>query len=222
MRDGKGNPRSERLINLIVQQVDRLNSLVDELLSLANIEQSRLSIHRVPSDLLVLIHDVIERFRLVYPQRSLIVEQCVEHCQGAWDINRLDQVFSNLIENALKYSPADTAVRVRIEAAPEDGALDMVQVSVIDCGIGIPEIEQAKLFGKFYRASNAEAYQKGLGLGLFISAEIVRLHGGTIMVESVEGEGSTFTVRLPVLDPEEVSGEPISSTTQLVTPHGTR
>lgn len=201
MRSGDLDPRRERVMTLIVQQVDRLSDLVNDLLSLTNIEQQRLTIHRKPADLVALLADIVERFRLIYPQRTITFERGIEDCYGLWDANRLDQVLSNLIENALKYSTDQQPVAVAIEHGERcKGSGNHLKITVKDRGIGIAPEDQARLFGKFFRASNAEAYQNGLGLGLFISQEIARQHGGTISLESTSGQGSTFILTLPIVD----------------------
>jgi signal transduction histidine kinase len=200
MRSGDQDARRERLMTLVIQQVDRLSELVNELLSLTNIEQQRLVLQRQPADLVQLLTDVVERFRLVYPQRVITLERRIDACFGQWDANRLDQVLSNLIENAIKYSPPEFPVTVTIDQEQAtNGSGDHVLITIQDRGIGIAQEDQARLFGKFFRASNAEAYQSGLGLGLFISQEIVREHGGTISLTSAQGEGSTFTLTLPIV-----------------------
>ena len=203
MRSGAQEPRQERIMTLMIQQVDRLGDLVNELLSLTHIEQQRLTLHRAPADLVALLADVVERFRLLYPARTIVFERQIARCEAAWDTHRLEQVMSNLIENALKYSPAEAPVTVTIAQASTGDDAPYLRFSVADRGIGIPARDQAQLFSKFYRAGNAEAYQSGLGLGLFISHEIVRQHGGAIDVESVEGQGSIFSVTLPIVDVAE-------------------
>ncbi|HZG66524.1 MAG TPA: HAMP domain-containing sensor histidine kinase, partial [Herpetosiphonaceae bacterium] len=198
MHPSEHDPQRERIMTLVVQQVDRLSDLVNELLNLTNIEQQRLTLNCKPVDLAQLVADVVERFRLVYPQRMIAFERRAVDCGCLGDTNRLDQVLSNLIENALKYSPAEYPVEVSIDRENRnDGVTDYLAISVKDQGIGIAPEDQGRLFGKFFRAGNAEAYRSGLGLGLFISREIVRQHGGSITVESAPGQGSTFTLRLP-------------------------
>ena len=205
MRLGNLDARQERIISLVSQQVDRLGDLVNELLSLANIEQRGLTIRRAPGDLVAITSDVVDRFRLMYPQRTIAFEPRLAHCEGAWDRDRLEQVLGNLLENALKYSPAHLPVTVGIpDASNDEQSRRCVRVNVIDQGIGIPTQDQARLFAKFYRASNAEAHHSGLGLGLFISNEIIQQHGGRIEVQSVEGQGSTFSLILPVVQGEHV------------------
>ena len=107
---------------------------------------------------------------------------------------RLEQVFQNLIQNALKYSEPTTPVFV---AAKEHAA--HVCVEVRDRGIGIPQVAFPHLFERFYRAANVqEGPVGGMGIGLYVVKEIVELHGGQVTVESTEGQGSTFTVYLPL------------------------
>jgi signal transduction histidine kinase len=110
------------------------------------------------------------------------------------DPDRMRQVVDNLLSNAIKYSPEGSDIRVHL--ALEDGAS---LTSVSDHGIGIPRDEIPQLFERFHRARNVSSrYYGGLGLGLYIARAIIEAHGGVIMVESEEGHGSTFTVRLPL------------------------
>jgi signal transduction histidine kinase len=109
------------------------------------------------------------------------------------DRDRLGQVFTNLISNAIKYSPDAQTVEMDLSASPET-----VTVRVRDHGLGIPREQREKIFERFYRASDPKQRAiPGLGMGLYIVAEIVKRHGGTISVDSTVGKGSTFTVTLP-------------------------
>jgi signal transduction histidine kinase len=110
------------------------------------------------------------------------------------DPQRLRQVFVNLLSNAHKYTPAGGQLRLQVRALPH-----AVYVDVQDSGIGMSADEQAQLFTKFFRADNPVTRQvSGTGLGLVITRSLVEMHGGTISVVSAPGEGSTFTVMLPV------------------------
>ena len=107
---------------------------------------------------------------------------------------RLEQVIQNLVQNAIKYSPAGGYVEVR---AARNGT--MACISVIDQGIGIPQGALSRLFTRFYRAPNVDPQHiSGMGVGLYVVQEIVSLHGGKVTVESQEGVGSTFTIYLPL------------------------
>lgn len=110
---------------------------------------------------------------------------------------RLEQVLQDLLDNAVKYSPAEGVITVCVEQRNAEAIL-----TISDQGIGIPEEARAQLFQRFYRASNLDPRRMpGMGIGLSIVNEIVALHGGVVEVDSAEGRGSTFTVRLPL--PEE-------------------
>jgi signal transduction histidine kinase len=119
------------------------------------------------------------------------------------DKGRLEQVFINLISNAMKYSPGATTVEIDLSASTET-----VTVSVRDHGIGIPQEQREKIFERFYRAPDlSQGVVPGLGMGLYIVAEIVRHHGGTIQVESERGKGSTFHVAFPLPSRGKMSPE---------------
>ena len=173
-------------------QVDRLNELVHDLLDVSQITSGRFAVERERVALGPIIQRVVEmeraapppvRIELALPEQDPVVEA---------DRRRLEQVLVNLIENARKYAPAGRPVRVRV-AAREDTATIAVQ----DEGIGIPPEDQAHIFDRFHRAGNVDKGISGFGLGLYISREIVRAHGGDLIVESAPGAGSTFTVILP-------------------------
>ncbi|HET7036992.1 MAG TPA: ATP-binding protein, partial [Thermomicrobiaceae bacterium] len=116
--------------------------------------------------------------------------------RGYWDPIRLDQVFTNLLTNALKYSPDGGPIRLRVQ---RDGNCAVVEVA--DRGVGMSPQEQARIFQPFARAETVSRAISGVGLGLHITAQIVRRHGGSIGVASAPGAGSTFTVRLPLGGP---------------------
>ncbi len=123
-----------------------------------------------------------------------ITMQGASHKHVLGDRDRLEQVFLNLISNAVKYSPQADTVAIRISTLDKN-----VIVRVQDFGVGIPQEHQGKIFERFYRVSDetTKAFP-GLGMGLYISSEIVKRHGGEITVESEEGKGSQFTVSLPL------------------------
>ncbi|MDQ3524863.1 MAG: ATP-binding protein [Chloroflexota bacterium] len=137
---------------------------------------------------------MINRFD-VAPERCEerdIVFDAPQAVDGLWDPVRIDHVVTNLVSNALKYSPAGGEVRVRIV---EDD--NWVQLDVTDSGIGIPADEQDLLFEPFARGSNTGENIAGSGLGLYIANRIVQRHGGTIAIQSALGTGTTVTARLP-------------------------
>lgn len=181
------------------RQVERLSSLITQLLESSRAELGKLSIERTPLDFGQLVLEAVEEFRAAYG-RELALELPSERLWVVGDRGRLDQVVVNLIENAFKYSPDGAPVRVAVERAR--GA---ARLRVVDQGIGIPASDQARIFQRFFRAQNASLRNfGGLGLGLFISHSVVGLHGGTMEVSSVEGQGARFTVNLPRLRGREI------------------
>lgn len=198
MEKAEDFPERERLLKALrsmARQTERLSRLVDDLLDTARIQGGRFELERQPMDLVPLVREVLERFELrTETGLSFQVEAPEEGVAGEWDGPRLDQVITNLLSNAVRYSPQGGTVRVSLEV-DETHAL----VRVKDEGIGIPPESLASLFRPFARASNATArHYGGLGLGLFICREIVERHGGTIWAESPgPQQGSSFHVRLP-------------------------
>jgi signal transduction histidine kinase len=191
-------PERERLLKALrsmARQTERLARLVDDLLDTARIQGGRFELERQRVDLLPVLREVMERFELRGEGGVTFELRVPEHpVEGDWDAPRLDQVLTNLVSNAVRYSPQGGLVRVTLEEAP-----DSIHVHVKDEGIGIPPESLAGLFRPFARASNATArHYGGLGLGLFICREIVERHGGTIWAESPgPQQGSAFHVRLP-------------------------
>ncbi|NTU80424.1 MAG: HAMP domain-containing histidine kinase, partial [Chloroflexales bacterium] len=195
VQEDGANPRNLRSIRIIVEQARRLNQMITSLLDVSRIQSGRFIIEPAPIDLRALVLRVIEETRPTMTSHAISLRITDAPVIVAGDEVRLEQVFQNLLSNAVKYSPGGGDVL--IEVARRDGE---AHVAVADHGIGIPEAGRDQLFRRFYRAANAEALGvSGLGIGLFVVNEIVELHGGQIVVASAEGEGSTFTVRLPLI-----------------------
>jgi signal transduction histidine kinase len=171
-------------------QAGRIRLLIDEMLDISRIQTGRIELRQEPLDLGELVTGVVST--LPEAQRERVRLTVASPIPGEWDPLRLEQITLNLLDNALKYSPASTTVDVRVE---RDG--DAALLTVRDNGIGIPEADLAHLFEPFSRATNAAAHDdNGLGLGLYITRQLVELHGGTIDVQSAEGQGTVFRVRV--------------------------
>jgi signal transduction histidine kinase len=170
-----------------------------DLLDLARLDAGTLDLQRTPVNLPALLNSVVEKFT---PQaRAANVDIRVEAAAlppVTGDGDRLAQVFTNLVDNALKYAPAGGSITLRAAQSGSD-----VQVDMADSGAGIPAEAQAHIFDRFFQAdpSRPGGVKHGTGLGLAIVKEIVQAHGGTISVRSAAGQGSTFTVRLPLVLP---------------------
>ena len=179
--------------HIMAAQAERLNRLLDALLDLAKIQSGRLQLQSGPVDLITLTGRVIERLE-AGPQQRVVWQYEAGPLTVSGDAVHLEQVVYNLIDNALKYSPP--SAQVTVWAGREQAQAILV---VRDEGIGIPKADQMHLFQRFYRARNASAYTPGgLGIGLYLAGEVVQRHGGQITVQSTEGHGSTFTIRLPL------------------------
>ncbi len=193
-RPGTDPKRVTQIIGELQEQARRLEMLVVDLLDGARIQQGRLDLRPEPVDLASLARRLLTRFEQM-PERTnrhRLVVQGPEMVTGNWDPARLDQALTNLVSNALKYSPDGGEVCLRLR----DVDSGHVEVAVSDQGIGISEEEQKKLFQPFSRGGATRSIH-GTGLGLYLTSRIVEQHGGTITVTSTPGCGSTFTIRLP-------------------------
>lgn len=182
LRDRAGKIRSAVL---------RLTALMDSTLNAARLDAGELAVEPQPSDLAALLRFVAERQREIAPDRAVVLDLTGLPPLVRMDATMMEQALANLVSNAVKYSTAPTAVEIAAAAAGPD-----VTISVRDHGVGIPADELPRLFERFFRARTASGIA-GTGIGLAFARHIVRLHGGDITVETREGEGSTFTVRLP-------------------------
>lgn len=188
-----------RLAKLDIQ-LDRLTRLISELLDVSRLQTGQLPLHYELIDVDALLAETIEVVQQPSVRHRIVVEGTSGlHLWG--DRERIGQVLTNLLTNAIKYSPqADTVV---VHAAADDRE---IHLGVQDFGIGLAPDEQRKIFDRFYRvADSALGTVTGWGLGLYITAEIIRRHGGRIDVESEPGQGTTFWVHLPANSAKSVS-----------------
>lgn len=177
----------------ISTQIDRLSSLVDDLLNTSLLERGIMVMRFSPTDLSALISESLIHIKVEAPNRKLIFTHPNQPVKASVDPIRIQQVITNLIDNALKYSPENKPVEIVLGDTPST-----ITVSVTDLGLGIPKDQQAALFSRFFRIqSNETIRHPGLGLGLFICRSIVELHGGKIGFKSEANEGSTFYFELP-------------------------
>jgi two-component system sensor histidine kinase/response regulator len=189
------NAHLDRL-ELLNSQTARLGRLVDELLDVSRIESGKLEFRWAPVDVVDLVNEVAERLQLTTAQHVIEVdvgafEPPAEPVNA--DRDHLEQVLDNLVSNAIKFSPAGGTIRVRVR----DEGTDVV-LSVQDPGVGIPTNQLDAVFGLFYQAEDPVSRRTGgMGLGLYISKEIITRHHGRIWAESHPGQGSTFSVALP-------------------------
>jgi signal transduction histidine kinase len=187
--------RDQRSLATVAGQASRLNRMIAALFDVSRLEHGQLPIARAPLELTEFVRQVVDELQPALAPRELRYAAPATPLLVSGDIVRLEQVVQNLITNAVKYDSSGAPVQIKLERRG-----DLACVAVIDQGIGIPPAAMPHIFQRFYRAPNAEDLRSGgFGIGLSIVREIVTLHGGTIDVESVEGQGSTFTVALPLL-----------------------
>jgi PAS domain S-box-containing protein len=183
------------------RQTRRLSTLIESLLDVSRIAVGRLTLDTQQIDLAEVVRQVVERAAEEASDARSTIKLAVDGpVVGTWDRLRLEQVLTNLLSNAFKYG-SGREVEVRLESGPANARL-----SVRDHGIGIAAKDASRIFERFERAVSARHYG-GLGLGLFIVRQIVDAHGGKIHLDSEPGEGSTFTVELP-LQPEVAARRP--------------
>jgi PAS domain S-box-containing protein len=185
----------DRIVYLaaVLGEIDRMMGLISELLDVSRIETNRLQIHTQPVEWVEFIERRVSAFRVQNPARRINFNSLTTPTIVHVDPDRMRQVVDNLLSNAIKYSPDGSEVSLTVTL---DGG--SIETSVSDRGIGIPRDEIGQLFERFHRARNVSSrYYGGLGLGLYIAKAIVEAHGGAINVESEEGKGARFTIRLP-------------------------
>lgn len=191
----------KRAARVIYDEAGRMRRLVEDLLDLARIESGQAHLSRGHVNLSELLHSVLEGLALRAAEQGVTLAHEVNTLPGlTGDNDRLAQVFANLIDNALTHTPAGG--QVMVSAGRADSG---VQIAVSDTGKGISAKDLSRIFERFYQVdkSRTRTGRKGTGLGLTISKEIIEAHGGTIRVESIVGEGTTFTVWLPLPRPTD-------------------
>jgi len=185
-------------LNRVRYNIERLTRMINDLLDLSRIEARKVEMRWEPIALRELAADVVESLQMLARDKRITLtapETSVPAIPG--DRDKLHQVLTNLINNAIKFTPQGGTIRVDIQPSSDD----WVQVSVTDTGCGIGPEEIGKVFDRFYRASSAPTEVRGAGLGLAITKSLVELHGGRIWVDSTLGQGSTFALTLPVRRP---------------------
>lgn len=186
-------PTAEEYLDVALDQIDRMSRLILELLDVSRIETGRLEIRREPINWITFVKQLVQRHHTAVSDRRFHLSLPDGQRQVVGDRDRLEQVLGNLIENAVKYSPDGSEIFVTVE---DRG--DQVVTAVADRGMGIPPDELNQVFERFHRGSKVSSTNYGgLGLGLYITKQIVERHGGSIWVESKEGAGSTFYFSLP-------------------------
>ncbi len=199
----KDNPRdAEHFLNIILKQSDRLNFILDDLLQLSKIESGEVMLARLPVDMHALVERVVAVIKPLADKHghSLTILLPADIPPVPGDEERLGQVLTNLLDNAVKYTPPNGTIRIEGRRIGE-GDHACMELAVADTGIGIPEADRPRIFERFYRVDKARSRELGgTGLGLSIVKHIVEGHNGQVWVEANRPRGSRFVVRLPLLD----------------------
>jgi len=186
--------RTEHL-QTITQSVDRMSGLLEDVLLFSKAEAGRMEFRPEPMDLREFCSQLADEMRSATHRRCPIVLTVAEIGPARADKTLLRHILSNLITNAVKYSPAGTPVEVSVRSEAGEAI-----ITVTDQGVGIPEADQKRLFSPFFRGKNV-ATLPGTGLGLVIVKHCTEQHGGQLQLTSVEGRGTTVTIRLPLFSP---------------------
>ncbi len=196
---------SVKFLDIILKQSDRLNLILEDLLELSKIESGRVLFREEPIELRPIIDRTLSMMKPIADKNGhrlvALVDPALPPIAG--DEGRLIQVLTNLLDNAVKYTPAGGTITVGGQLVPEIGSGEatgrMIELSVADTGIGIPEQDRPRVFERFYRVDKARSRELGgTGLGLAIVKHIVEGHGGRVWVEANHPQGSRFVVRFPV------------------------
>ncbi len=182
----------------------RLIELIGDLLDVARLEEGRYGFRFNPGPIVPIVREAFGRFQQTAQDKGLTFSLELPETDPPVlriDAERIDIALDNLIDNAVKYTPPGGSVTVRVVSRPE-----AVAVEVTDTGIGVPESQQHRVFTKFFRSHNARLLEtSGSGLGLYLAKNIVERHDGSMDFQSIEGQGSTFTITLPIPHPTEVA-----------------
>lgn len=180
-------------LSKVNKQIHMMKSLINGFLNVSRLQSGKIVLQKNNFLLDVLIHDLIDEFKFTSPTHPIYFEPC-KAIKIRADLEKISSVVSNLISNAIKYSPIGSPITVSCEVCEPQ-----VKISVADQGIGIPEEDKSKLFDRFYRVNHKTTQHiSGFGIGLYLCAEIVKHHQGEIWVESTMDQGSVFSFTLPL------------------------
>jgi heavy metal sensor kinase len=193
----RGDPQVPQLREALadsVEESDRVLTMLNTLLDVAEAQAGVMKLTREPVDLAALLGEVVELYQYVAEEKRITVAlQVSDTCEVSIDRIRIRQVFANLLDNALKYTGTGGRVEIRTRCEPSQASIE-----VTDTGMGIPPEEIPRIWERLFRGDRSRS-QRGLGLGLSLVKAIVEAHRGTVSVQSKVGQGSTFTVTLPRL-----------------------
>ena len=181
---------TEDYLKVNIEETKRLSLLVNELIELSTLEKGNIKLDKQRTDISQLIESILKQMELKAREKNLKLDFNIqERIEGDIDKNRIKQVIINLIDNAIKYSPEGGEIAVSLK---EKNGILYIEIS--DSGCGIPRDHLPMIFERFYKVGK----DKGVGIGLSLSKGIVQVHGGQIQVESEEGKGAKFIIKIPL------------------------
>jgi PAS domain S-box-containing protein len=190
------SPRQAKAVARIVSSSDRARRMLRDFLDFTQARTfGRIPVSPRRANIAHIARQVFEELRVLHPDRAAVIDNQGD-TEGTWDADRIAQVIGNLLSNAYQYSPASTTIELRTVGTPTDAVIE-----VCNDGAPIPATEIARFFQPFERGEAVPSADRSVGLGLFISRQIVEAHGGTISVESSAGGGTVFRVKLPRVHP---------------------
>ncbi len=182
------------------QSCRKLLDLVNSLLDISKMEAGRMELVRRPTDLAKLVAATLDRLAPLAKDGNIaLTSHVVGNGQVLADDDKISRVLTNLVDNALKFTPSDGQVTVRVEPMPDQAGF--IRCAVRDTGPGIPPEHLERIFDRFVQAPSGRGARRGTGLGLTFCKLVIEAHGGRVGVESQESDGSTFYFTLPVSDP---------------------
>jgi len=195
---GPLEPKQRQYLTTALGSCEQLRLCIDDLLDATRLETGKLALDFKLASIEGLVSEAIKVIERKAEAKGIRLELEIEPNLAPVALNehRITQVLTNLLNNAIKYTPARGVIRVEVKESRVQP--DMVEISLTDTGCGIAKEEQQRIFDRLYQVRHGDAAtEQGIGLGLYLCRELARLHGGTIRVDSAPGEGSTFTVTLP-------------------------
>jgi PAS domain S-box-containing protein len=196
----------------IKQAVTRMTTLTEDLLDVTRLQAGRLRLQRTSTNVIPLVQRAVVHVQRTTARHQLAVHAAQPELVADLDPGRIEQVVTNLLDNAVKYSPQGGPITITLRA---DAAVQKIWISVQDQGIGIPAHQQAQIFGRFMRAANAQAWGiQGTGLGLHLSRELAEQHEGQLWFESEEGVGTTFFLTLPLASSQVQNSDAMQESTE--------